>query len=287
MTRMSNLSIEQLFKETVADLSPALGESEARSAARIIFEDVRGMSQTDLVLYGHRTVEDFTADRIKDIVKKIVDGMPVQYAVGTARFYGLDFKVSPAVLIPRPETEGLVDMIVDRYKDKADLNILDCGTGSGCIAIALARNLPFAKVEAIDISDGALNTAEENAKNLKVNVDFHKADIFSMTATEAKYDIIVSNPPYIAQKEAVEMDKRVLDYEPAQALFVGDDDPLIFYRAIADFGLKGLNKNGRLYFEINPIYAEDVKRMLEERRYEDVDILRDYIGKYRYASARL
>lgn len=280
------MTVEQLFKTTISSLTPALGEREARSAARIIFEDIRGLSQTDIVIHGDRTVEDFTVIHINGIVNKIVNGMPVQYAVGTARFCGLNFNVTPDVLIPRPETEGLVDYIISDYKDCTDLKILDCGTGSGCIAITLARSLPFAMVDAIDISDEALKIARENASNLKVNVNFKKSDILALKAENAPiYDIIVSNPPYIAWSEEAEMDKRVKSHEPIKALFVNDNDPLVFYRSIAEYAQTALKPGGRLYFEINPRFADDMKTMLETKGYANVDISRDYIGRYRYATA--
>lgn len=280
------MTVDQLFKATISSLTPALGENEARAAARIIFEDVRGMSPTDIVLHGDRTVEDFTEKHIKDITDKIIDGLPVQYAVGTARFCGLNFQVTPAVLIPRPETEGLVDRIVSDYKDRTDLRILDCGTGSGCIAITLARSLPFANVDAIDISDDALDVARGNASDLKVKVNFRHGDILALKPeAEAVYDIIVSNPPYIAKSEEADMDRRVKDYEPAKALFVSDSDPLVFYRSISEYATSALKPGGKLYFEINSRFAEDMKSMLEGKGYVNVDICRDYLGRYRYAVA--
>lgn len=284
---MAQITIEQLYRETVGTLAKVLGSGEANSAARIIFEDVRGMSPSDIILYGHRTVEDFTVSRIRGICEKIAAGEPVQYAIGMARFCGLDFRVTPAVLIPRPETEGLVDRIVSDYSGRSDLHILDCGTGSGCIAIALARALPFADVEAIDISADALAVAATNAKELKVNIKFSQRDILSLNDEDANaaYDIIVSNPPYIAQSEAAQMESRVKDYEPAGALFVPDSDPLLFYRAIVSYGLKAMNPGGRLYFEINPLFVEQLKSLLVSDGYDDVDIIRDYIGRYRYAIA--
>lgn len=280
---MPQKTISETYREIITRLTPYLGESEAKSAARIILEDVRGVTQTDLIVNGHRTVEDTTAERIRKITDEIINGEPVQYAVGTARFYGMDFAVSPAVLIPRPETEGLVDMIVKDFERKSDLKILDCGTGSGCIAIALARNLPFSDVDAIDISADALSVAKLNAKKLKAGVNFILQDILTLNAsTESIYDIIVSNPPYIAEEEAVDMDNRVKDYEPAKALFVPDDNPLLFYSAIAKFAARALKNDGALYFEINPRFVEQMKDMLAKQGFNNIDVQRDYIGRYRY-----
>ena len=171
------MTVTDLYKKLLSTLTPVLGDSEARSAARVILEDVRGITQTDLVVNGHRTVEPETLKQIEAISDRICAGEPVQYAVGSARFYGMDFKVNPSVLIPRPETEGLVDMIVRDYGQRSDLRVLDCGTGSGCIAIALARNLPFASVDAIDISPDALKVATDNSSRLKVKVNFSCRDI--------------------------------------------------------------------------------------------------------------
>lgn len=280
------MTITDIYKVIVNKLKPVLGESEARSAARVLLEDVRGITPTDFVVNGHRTIEPETADHIKDITDRIYGGEPVQYAIGSARFYGMDFKVNPSVLIPRPETEGLVDIIVKDYSAKNDLHVLDCGTGSGCIAIALARNLPFASVDAIDISTDALTVAEYNAHHLKAKVNFSLGDILDLSLPEkARYDIIVSNPPYIADKERADMDARVKDYEPSSALFVPDDDPLLFYRAIAKYASEALKEEGSLYFEINPLFADDLKAMLIACGFTDIEITRDYIGRYRYAKA--
>ena len=283
---MAQLTVNQLYRELVASLTPSLGEREAVSASRIILEDVRGITPTDLIVNGHRTVEDMTADRVRKIAAAVNEGEPVQYAVGSARIYGLDFLVSPAVLIPRPETEGLVDMIVKDYAGMSDLKVLDCGTGSGCIAIALARNLAFSKVDAIDISDDAIAVANDNAKVLKTSVNVYKRDILTLKPDNERYDIIVSNPPYIADAEAAEMDKRVKDYEPRTALFVPDDDPLKFYRPIAEYAIETLNQDGTLYFEINPRFVDDMKQMLTSAGFNSVDAVRDYIGRYRYIKAK-
>ena len=283
---MAQLTVNQLYRELVASLTPSLGEREAVSASRIILEDVRGITPTDLIVNGHRTVEDMTADRVRKIAAAVNEGEPVQYAVGSARFYGLDFLVSPAVLIPRPETEGLVDMIVKDYAGMSDLKVLDCGTGSGCIAIALARNLAFSKVDAIDISDDAIAVANVNAKVLKTSVNVYKRDILTLKPDNERYNIIVSNPPYIADAEAAEMDKRVKDYEPHTALFVPDDDPLKFYRPIAEYAIETLNQDGTLYFEINPRFVDDMKQMLTSAGFNSVDAVRDYIGRYRYIKAK-
>ncbi len=286
MNNKSQPTIATVYRDIISRLSPSLGDGESRAAARVIMEDVRGATPTDLVVNGDRTVEPPTLGRIYDIVARIISGEPVQYAVGSARFYGIDFTVTPDVLIPRPETEGLVDMIVSQWSGRDDLRVLDCGTGSGCIAIALARNLPFSAIDAIDISNAALKVAEENSRRLKTSVGFYRRDILKLTPPDAPlYDIIVSNPPYIARDEAAAMDDRVLGYEPAGALFVPDDNPLIFYRAISAYAVKALKAGGRLYFEINPRFRDAMTAMLADDGFTDIDTRRDYLGRYRFVSA--
>lgn len=280
------MTIDELYRECVASLKPVLGDGEGRAAADIIFEDVRGLDRTAMALYGHRTVEGFTVSLIRNIVDRIVSGTPVQYAVGSTRFCGIDFKVTPAVLIPRPETEWLVDRITDDVAGQRDMRVLDCGTGSGCIAVALARTLPFAHVSAIDISDDALAVARQNAARTRTDISFTRCDILRIAPPAVPvFDIIVSNPPYIAESERSSMDPRVYEREPSQALFVPDSDPLVFYRAISEYATEALAPSGRLYFEINPRFADEMRRMLAGFRFEDIDICRDFAGKLRYAVA--
>lgn len=280
------MTVDALYQEIKARLTTTLGEGEGQSASLIIADDVLGYDRTGLVLYGYRELEDFTVDRVREIVSDICDkGVPVQYAVGTARFEGMDFKVTPAVLIPRPETEGLVDMIVDDADGRTDLHVLDIGTGSGCIAISLARALKFADIDAVDISADALAVARENAKQLSAKVNFMLGDILKMQPDESVYDIIVSNPPYITDSEAGAMSPRVLDFEPHSALFVPDNDPLKFYRTIADYASVALKSGGRLYFEVNTLYAADTVKMLTAKGFDNATSSRDYLGRQRYVTA--
>jgi release factor glutamine methyltransferase len=216
-------------------------------------------------------------------VQRVVSGEPLQYVLGTAFFMGMELRVTPATLIPRPETSQLVDRIVDDMSSRADLRVLDIGTGSGCIAIALARALKFADVNAVDISDEALAVAAENAATLRTDVHFSHADALNMPPMPNAYDVIVSNPPYIAEHERTDMDARVYDYEPATALFVPDADPLMFYRAIARFAAQSLRPSGKLYFEINPLFVNQLREMLTDTGFADVDIVRDFRGNLRFA----
>ena len=280
-------TLSEYYKGLRSSLAQVLPKGEADSAAAILMEDIGGYTRTTLFADGDREISDFVKGRIDSAVARIVGGEPVQYAVGRALFMGNSYIVTPAVLIPRPETAALVDMITDHADGRSDLRILDIGTGTGCIAISLARALPFADVDASDISAQALDVARENARNLKTKVTFRQEDILKAAPPATPcYDIIVSNPPYIAESEKADMDARVLDYEPSTALFVPDDDPLRFYRAIAEYALKALVSDGNLYFEINSNYGPQMKEMLADKGFADIEISRDFRGNIRYASAR-
>ena len=270
-------------------LASALDPREADATARIILEDGGGFSPVAIAADGDRTLEDFTVERLTGMARRVADGgEPVQYVVGVARFYGMDLHVTPDVLIPRPETEGLVDRVVDAARGRSDLRVLDVCTGSGCIAIALARTLPFADVEACDISAAALDVARRNAADTGAKVTFFEADAMNMPAPASpRYDIVVSNPPYIARSEAELMDDRVLLHEPSLARFVPDDDPLRVYRAVAVYAQSALVPGGRLFFEINSLYADATADLLRELGYTDVELDRDMYRRMRYASATL
>lgn len=279
-------SVRQYFRAIKDQLTSILANGgEASAAADIIFEDVAGYSKTFVFANGDREITDSMQAKIKAVVDKIAAGEPVQYAVGRARFMGNDFIVTPATLIPRPETAGLVDMITDRWGGTSDLRVCDIGTGTGCIAISLARALPFSKVTGSDISSEAITVAKSNAANLKANVGFICADILKAMPVEGSYDIVVSNPPYVTGSEAKEIDSRVLDYEPHTALFVPDSDPLRFFKAIARYAHTALRRGGMLYFEINQHYADEMAAMLRENGFDNVSVSRDYKGNYRYATA--
>lgn len=280
-------TVADFFKAVSARLDTAFGSrSEGDAAARIIFEDVAGYGRNYLFMNGDREITDFMQGKIDAVVAKVAGGEPVQYAVGRAQFMGNDYKVTPAVLVPRPETAALVDMIISQWGARTDLDVLDVGTGSGCIAISLARALPFSRVTALDVSADALDVARENAKALNVNIDFVRADIIRAKLPERPlYNIVVSNPPYVCDSERADMDARVLDYEPPVALFVPDSDPLLFYRAIARYARAALRPGGRLYFEINSRFPGQTRTLLAGEGFTDIDLQRDYRGLYRYASA--
>lgn len=279
------MTIGSLFNSLKTELTKKFGASEAKEMVLLIFESLKGWSQTDILIKQDEEVSDFITAKAEDIVKKTLEGEPLQYILGVAHFYGLKFKVTPATLIPRPETTELVDLIVNKFGDRKDLRVLDLGTGSGCIAIALARNLKFADITATDISDEALKVARENASDLKVNIDFRKEDILNMPPADEKFDIIVSNPPYILLSEAESMDLNVLDYEPASALFVPDNDPLKFYTPTIQYAAENLNKGGGIYFEINPMFADRIKKEMQRAGFEDVNVVKDISAKNRFVYA--
>lgn len=269
-------------------LAPKYGEGEAREMARIIFENLKGWSPVDIAIRQDEPVSAYISGKIDTVVKRLLDDEPIQQIFGVADFYGMKLHVTRDTLIPRPETAELVDLIV-KENDRKDLRVLDAGTGSGCIAIALSRNLPFSEVTAIDISDKALEVARHNARDLHCAIDFRKADMLSLPGGLARevFDIIVSNPPYIAMKEKAAMDRNVLEYEPATALFVPDSDPLKFYSAILKSAQGGmLAHGGRIYFEINPAYADNLRDETIRLGFNNVTLTRDSYGKLRFLSAQ-
>lgn len=277
--------MEETLKKLRESLQPLYGKGESEAIIRLIFHYVKGWNLTDILIHSQDELSPFVKEEISQILERLLKNEPIQYITGEARFHGMDLKVRPGVLIPRPETDELVDIVIDENKDKEDLRVLDLCTGSGCIAVALARNLPFSKVTAIDFSDEALEVAQENSHNLKATVEYIKADIFDWMPEE-KYNIIVSNPPYVMDREALTMEKNVLDFEPHEALFVRDDDPLVFYKRIADIALRCLTENGELYLEINPLTASELKSMFEKKGFGEVTLLRDTGGKIRFACVR-
>ena len=279
------MTIREMRTWLAADLEAAVGADEAKAIADAILQDVKGYTAVDLALYGHRELLAETEERMRAIAKRVKDGEPLQYAIGKAYFHGRMYGVDTSTLIPRPETSQLVDMVADDYRNSRDARLLDIGTGSGCIAISLALDIRYSQVTAIDISPGALQMAESNAKALSAKVRFVQADALNLQTSplrNATYDAIVSNPPYVLASERKSMDKRVTDYEPPTALFVPDSDPLIFYRAIAQYAQYALSDGGKLYFEINPLCADELRKMLA-RTFDRVDIIKDYKGNNRFA----
>lgn len=280
------MKVKDLMKWMVDSLLNAgYSAGEAKGVAQIVMDRLKGWSPSEIILNGDTDLDRIFVDGANKIIDRVVKGEPVQYVVGKARFYGMDLDVNRDVLIPRPETEELVDLIV-RENPETDLRVLDVGTGSGCIAIALARNLKFPNITAIDISDKALAVAMKNAATFRTRIRFEEDDIFHYSPAPDSFDIIVSNPPYICEKERKDMEPLVLDNEPATALFVPDDDPLLFYRRIAMVGITALSPGDRLYFEINPLYATELTALLKGLGYENISLTDDISHRPRFASAR-
>ena len=255
---------------------------EREAVILLIFSHVKGWGRVDLIINEGKELSDFAKREIDTIVDRLILGEPIQYITGDARFHGLDFKVGPGVLIPRPETEELVDWIADDADGKEDLAVLDIGTGSGCIAVSLARTLSFPAVSAIDISADALVYAERNAKDMKVKVRFLNVDMYAWLPARESLDIVVSNPPYIAPDEAPDMEVRVKDFEPHEALFVSADDPIRPYKRIEEIARVGLKPFGTVYLELNPRFAEEVASYYKARGWEDVEVRVDSYGKKRF-----
>lgn len=270
------------YRELWRTLEPLYGNGEARAVTDYVLDVCFGLSKADIMCGA---VEEMTAEKAAELNKifgRLMEGEPVQYVLGRAEFCGRWFDVRPGVLIPRPETEELCAWITADSKASGSPKVLDIGTGSGCIAITLQLDMPESKVTAWDISADALDVARENAQQLGANVNFVKLDALN-AKPEGEWDVIVSNPPYICEKEKKDMAVNVLEHEPHTALFVPDADPLLFYRAITRLAVQTLSKGGRLYFEINPIYADDTCRMMRAEGMTAVELRSDMYGKQRMA----
>ena len=250
-----------------------------------------GLSLTDIVCGKVDNLTEEECIVLEKTMLRLEQGEPVQYVLGVAEFCGRRFHVEPGVLIPRPETGELCRWISQKNRPSVTSQILDVGTGSGCIAITLALEIPEAKVTAWDISEEALRIAQKNAEALEAEVTFEKRDALDHSLLTNHYslplwDVIVSNPPYVCQKEAAGMERHVLEHEPHLALFVPDDDPLRFYRAIAKYALKTLKPNGLLYFELNPLYARETEAMVRRIGFAETEIKQDMFGKQRFLKAK-
>lgn len=266
-------------------LSPEYDITEIKATLRIIFEECQSWSFTQQVINYDQQLPSESVKRIKDILKRLSMGEPLQYIFGYELFMGLKLKVDTSTLIPRPETEELVQRVAKT--DKSSVTILDIGTGSGAIAIALAKKIERAKVTACDISKEAIGIAQQNAESHNVEIKFIEADILNWENYRfEQYNIIVSNPPYITESEKQEMERRVLEHEPHSALFVPDTNPLLFYRRIAQFGTKHLENGGELWFEINRAYGKECCNMLQEIGYCEIELYKDNFNNDRIVRAK-
>ena len=293
-------TLREFIKNELTYLYP---EMEIASMTDLLYDTILNIPKHEIHLEPQKVISKNKSLKIIEIVNQLKIYKPIQHILGYTHFFGLKLKITPDVLVPRPETEELVKWIIDD-NPSCKLSILDIGTGSGCIAITLKTHLPFAHVFASDISNVALKVAQRTAESLKKKITFFRQDILDQAEGKKKkekgkrkkfseqrlklsdirrpmYDIIVSNPPYIPEKEKKFMNKNVTDWEPHEALFVPDQDHLIFYRNIAEFGLNHLKQEGKIYLEIHEKYAADVKELLEEFRYSQIVIRKDINGKDR------
>ncbi len=273
------------YKSTfLLELSSLYDEKEIESFFYIVLESFHNKKRIDLALNPEMEMDAVQLLRWESVLSDLKKEKPIQYILGETEFYGLPFLVNENTLIPRPETEELVEWILQstKYEEQSTkLNVLDIGTGSGCIAISLAKNLPNAQVAAIDVSEKALATAHKNAEINKVEVNFILKNILETEALDEKYDIIVSNPPYVRNLEKEEIKPNVLQYEPHLALFVEDNDALLFYRKIATLAKKNLSENGKLYFEINQYLGKETVELLEEMGFKNIVLKKDIYGNDR------
>jgi release factor glutamine methyltransferase len=278
----------QVAKKLIFEsLSSLYCKQEIESISKLIFEKVLGLSRLQVYLNQHETISPANLAQITEIVNRLIQFEPIQYILGETEFYGLPLKVNTSVLIPRPETEELVDWIIH---DCSTTNpfILDIGTGSGCIPIALLKNLHGASADGWDISKDALRVAKKNAEMNQVSIDFIYTDILNSVypVQRQKYDIIVSNPPYVMSSERHSMLKNVIEYEPHIALFVPDTDPLIFFRTIADIAILQLKPGGKLYFEINEQLGNKTTNLLFLKGFKKIAVRKDINGRERMIKAQ-
>lgn len=281
---MSNIA-----KQIRESLEQNLGSDEAKAVSLIICNDILGIDTIDIYTGKDITLTDRQRKDLDHIIYRLKQNEPIQYVLGYADFFGRKYKVNKNVLIPRPETSELVQLIVDTCADKK--RFLDIGTGSGCIAISLAKEIESAEVEAWDISAGAIEVARQNSNTLSAGVKFKEIDVLSIDEKDINdrevYDVIVSNPPYITEEEKAEMERNVLDWEPHSALFVADTDPILFYRKIAHIATHLLKKEGWIFFEINRAYGKEITEMLKELGFRNVELRKDMYGNNRIVYAQL
>ncbi len=306
------MTLKQLKLYFVTTLSGSYPSEEIQSFFNWLAESYLGFSRFEVSVNGEEEISAAIEVRFSEALQRLQHYEPIQYILGETEFYGLLLKLTPATLIPRPETEELVNWIISnikprtlKYQQRASpltthhsplkprrsslvtQNFLDIGTGSGCIAISLAKHIKEAKVSAIDISEDALKVAHKNASLNEVDVNFFQADILKIKSLPQQYDVIVSNPPYVRELEKKHMQANVLQHEPNTALFVTNKDPLLFYRAIAKLARTYLMPNGILFFEINEYLSEEMRQLLEQEGFTEIEFKKDMFGKFRMLKCRL
>jgi len=281
--RIASNKVKDLLLFYHTELKNLYSNEEIDELAFRVFERYAKFTREDMHIKLEENINQSELILIYDAAKRIATSEPLQYVLGEAFFYDYYFYVDKHVLIPRPETEELVELIVNETKSKQQLSVLDIGTGSGCIPITIKCLMPSAEVEACDISENALQVAKRNAERNKAAVHFFEADALNLSETLPSYDIIVSNPPYIKLSEAEQIHPNVKDHEPHLALFVKQDDAIIFYKRIIDFCVKHLNANGYLFFELNPLTAEEVKTYAQNKNmFSKTELLKDMSGNVRF-----
>lgn len=279
------MTIQQSYKQLLFQLYEMYGDREAANIADLVIENITGFKKVDRLINKQFPLNEEQLQLLNDYTNELLKHKPVQYVLNEVWFAGMKLYVDENVLIPRPETEELVEWIVKAVASRKSqvASILDIGTGSGCIPVALKKKLPSVEVHALDISEEALNVAKRNAAIQQTKINFHLLNILDNNLWKQlpKFDIIVSNPPYVTQSEASSMQQNVLQYEPHLALFVDDEDAMKFYKAIAEFGLHHLNKDGQLFFEINEIMGKQICDLLNQYRYLNIELKKDMQNKDR------
>ncbi len=286
-----SMNISELKTHFKTQLSGVYPSEEIQSFFNILSESLLNISAVESVLNPEKTIAEAAVIAFQDAVNRLLSNEPIQYILGETAFYGLPFKVNKHTLIPRPETEELVSWILSEINNSNlpidSARILDIGTGSGCIAVSLAKNIATSEVYGMDISEEALTIARENAILNSVKVTFLQADVLGLRGLEGQYDVIVSNPPYVRELEKQLMHENVLKHEPNQALYVSDDDPLVFYRKIAQLAKKHLKPNGKLFFEINEYLGKEMISLLKSEGFNTVELKKDIYGKDRMLKCSL
>jgi release factor glutamine methyltransferase len=277
---MNEVAVSEVKKRFVQRLKPDYPKGEIQSFFFRLTEKVLGKTRLDLALEPNLKLTEKQFKQFRKALNRLKNHEPIQYIIGETEFYGLRFRVKPSVLIPRPETEELVEWILE--ENPTDFSAFDIGTGSGCIPIALASNRENSLIKACDISAEALEIAEENAKLNNVKVHFQLQDIFKLKTAAEKFDILISNPPYVRDLEKAEIHRNVLNHEPKQALFVPDSDPLIFYRKIAELAPIFLNENGKIYLEINEFLSQETAELFHQKGFSEIVLKKDMFGKERF-----
>ena len=280
------MNLNDIIKEYHRKLLSLYPPQEIQSIMNLVLETYLKIPKAEISLKRNEELHEALQTVLLDILKQLETAKPVQYIIGDTSFYDMDIRVTPDALIPRQETEELVHWIVSDVMHTPDRpDILDIGTGSGCIAIALAKKLKNASVSGCDISRNVLDLAKENAKHNHVSIHFFQMNVLKQNLLPDVFDIIVSNPPYIPNNEKKHMHRNILEHEPVSALFVPDKEPLMFYEAIADFSLNHLNKNGKMYLEIHEKYGNEVMHLLKKASFSHVQLKKDINGKDRMVKA--